>query len=60
MDKEVLLTFEKLGYIKLSALRSTLLKTIPVSGSDGLILTFTSCPLWRPTPLKLIVSLMVF
>ena len=43
--KDVLLTFEKFGITKLLLLRSTLLKIIPVLGSDGLIVTFTNWPL---------------
>ena len=43
--RDVLLTFEKFGNIKLFFFKSTLLKTIPVFGSDGLIVTFAIEPL---------------
>ena len=38
---EVLVTFRKFGYTKLLFFKSTLLKIIPVLGSEGLMQTFT-------------------
>ena len=40
--------------------KSTLLKTIPVFGSEGFTDTLDNFPLWSPTPLKVAVFFKVF
>ena len=56
---EVLVTFAKLGNIKLLFFKSTLLNTIPVLGSEGFIEILTIWPLWRPIPVNFTGSLIL-
>ena len=60
VQKVALDTLYMFGITKLFFFKSTLLKTIPVFGLEGIILTLDGFPVCRPTPSILKEFLIVF